>query len=121
MALGDFAPAFSCDSRDRARCYFSRFSVCGSLSFAGCQAAAISLFFLFEGPLFELWEQQGLFPENRPLLKLDPIELWLTRFKEIYAPGTTPLQQVTRLQDFIASADHCPFRFDKQQIVVINK
>jgi AraC-like DNA-binding protein len=61
-------------------------------------------FMLFEGPLFELWEQQGLFPENRPLLKLDPIELWLGRFKEIYAPGTTPLQQVTRLQDFLAEA-----------------
>ena len=59
-------------------------------------------FMLFEGPLFELWEQQGLFPADRPLLKLDPIELWLGRFKEIYAPGTTQLQQVTRLQDFIA-------------------
>ena len=61
-------------------------------------------FMLFEGPVFELWEQQGLFPANRPLLKLDPIELWLGRFKEIYAPGTTPLQQITRLQDFLAEA-----------------
>jgi AraC-like DNA-binding protein len=61
-------------------------------------------FMLFDGPLFNLWEQQGLFPENRTLLKLDPIELWLTRFKKIYASGITPLQQVTRLQDFLAEA-----------------
>ena len=69
-------------------------------------------FMLFEGPLFELWEQQGLFPANRPLLKLDPIELWLTRFKEIYASGTSPLQQVTRLQDFLAEA----LKHDRYQV-----
>jgi len=61
-------------------------------------------FMLFDGPVFQLWEQQGLFPANRPLLKLTPIELWLDRFKDIYAPDTNPLQQVTRLQDFLAEA-----------------
>jgi AraC-like DNA-binding protein len=61
-------------------------------------------FMLFEGSLFELWEQQGLFPEDRPLLKLDPIDLWLDRFKAIYASGTSALQQITRLQNFLADA-----------------
>jgi AraC-like DNA-binding protein len=61
-------------------------------------------FMLFEGNLFELWEQQGLFPEDRPLLKLDPIDLWLNRFKAIYAASTSPLQQITRLQNFLADA-----------------
>ncbi len=76
-------------------------------------------FMLFEGPVFELWEQQGLFPENRPLLKLDPIELWLGRFKEIYASGITPLQQVSRLQNFLAEAlAHDCYQVDAQSTQV---
>lgn len=61
-------------------------------------------FMLFEGSLFEQWERSDLLPVDRPVLKLDPIEFWLAKLNEIYAPETTALQQITRLQNFLADA-----------------
>lgn len=40
------------------------------------------IFIIFEGPLFDLWRDKGLLNPQRPILHLEPIDYWVTRFKD---------------------------------------
>lgn len=41
------------------------------------------IYFLFRGPMFELWRTSGCLSENRRVLQLTPVEHWLERFREL--------------------------------------
>jgi AraC-like DNA-binding protein len=61
------------------------------------------LFLLFDGNVFDLWQKEGLLDPSRPVLNLQPVEAWQTRFHEIYS-ASTPLRKICRLQSFLADA-----------------
>ena len=42
---------------------------------------------IFDGPAFDLWQQQGLLDPSRPILHLEPVEEWLARLQAVYAPA----------------------------------
>lgn len=63
----------------------------------------------FEGPVFDLWRQQGLLDPRHPIVHLEPITYWLERLRSVI--GTQqPLGQgrslveVSRLQEILAEA-----------------
>ncbi len=62
------------------------------------------LFLLFDGMVFELWQQQGLLNPAQPVLNLQPISSWMAHFKSICSVDSNPLKQICRLQTFIAEA-----------------
>ncbi len=65
------------------------------------------IYISFSGPVFDLWQTQGLLDSKRPLRHLEPIAEWQRRFESIlgaprrngYAPALT---EVCRLQDLLA-------------------
>ena len=72
-------------------------------------------FMLFEGPVFDLWQQQGWLPPECPILNLQPCDLWIERIKGIYQPEQSPLQQIARLQGFLADAlAHDRYQVEKE-------
>lgn len=60
-------------------------------------------FILFNGPVFDLWLESGVFSVERPVLHLEPIKSWLARLEHVVAAGN-PLEQVCQLQHFLADA-----------------
>jgi AraC-like DNA-binding protein len=67
------------------------------------------LYFVFDGPVFDLWRQSGLLDPRRPIFHLEPIEYWLGRFETVLGalppPGYAPaLAEVCRLQTVLAEA-----------------
>lgn len=67
------------------------------------------LFLVFDGPVFDLWRETGLLDPRAPLLHLEPIELWTSRFESILGaprqPGFAPsLLEVCRLQAVLGEA-----------------
>jgi len=60
-------------------------------------------FIVFDGPVFDLWQQSGLFPEEHPVLRLQPVKYWQRRMEScLETRGTVgrqaALQQVCNLQ-----------------------
>lgn len=65
------------------------------------------IFIIFEGPLFDLWQHKELLNPQRPILHLEPIDYWFTRFKETVwsVTQTGPeysLVRLCRLQQLLA-------------------
>lgn len=44
------------------------------------------LYFVFEGPQFELWRKQGLLDAARPVWRAEPVEFWARRLEETVRP-----------------------------------
>jgi AraC-like DNA-binding protein len=63
----------------------------------------------FGGPVFDTWQAQG-FPGNRSrLLHLEPLDYWITQFRDIVqlsaeVPAESPLMRLCRLQQILAEA-----------------
>lgn len=62
------------------------------------------LFILFEGVVFDAWQDRGLFGLDRPVINLQPVPRWKARFADICTLDPEPLKQVCRLQSFLADA-----------------
>lgn len=67
------------------------------------------LYFVFTGPLFELWERAGLLDRRQPIRHLKPVDHWLWRFESVLgAPEALgwapPLMETCRLQMVLAEA-----------------
>ncbi len=63
----------------------------------------------FEGPIFELWERQGILDPHHPILRgIKPIDEWLVRLKSVLGyprrMGGTSLTEIARLQLVLAEA-----------------
>ena len=64
-------------------------------------------FIAFEGPVFDLWREQGLLDPKQPVIHLEPISYWLGRLQKIIevnqplSQGRT-LVEVSRLQELLA-------------------
>jgi AraC-like DNA-binding protein len=66
-----------------------------------------SLWLSFHGKIFDLWREQGLLDEARPVHHLEPVDAWFRRLDSILgAPRQTgyapPLLEVCRLQTILA-------------------
>ena len=66
-----------------------------------------SLWLSFSGKIFDLWREQGLLDDRRPVYHLEPVDVWFRRFDSILgAPRQTgyapPLLEVCRLQTLLA-------------------
>lgn len=66
-------------------------------------------FMWFGGPVFDTWQAQGLPGERSRLLHLEPVELWIKRFRAVVQPGptepsATPLTRLCELQQILAEA-----------------
>ncbi|MGH2562306.1 MAG: helix-turn-helix domain-containing protein [Thermomicrobiales bacterium] len=67
------------------------------------------LYFVFDGPVFDLWRTTGLLDPHKPILHLEPVDLWLNHFESIlgapHRPGFAPsLVEVSRLQLVLSEA-----------------
>jgi AraC-like DNA-binding protein len=65
------------------------------------------MYLVFNGPVFELWEQQQLLNPSRPVMHLQPLDYWAKRFESILgaphqAGNAPPLLEVCRLQEVLA-------------------
>jgi len=64
-------------------------------------------FISFEGPVFDLWQKQGLLDPHQPLVHLEPVGYWLGRLQSIIESHQPfwlgrSLLEVARLQEFLA-------------------
>ena len=67
------------------------------------------LFLVFAGPIFEQWEQAGLLDQDKPVWRIEPVELWQRRIESVLNPSMPTglpeaLQEVCRLQLLLADA-----------------
>jgi AraC-like DNA-binding protein len=69
------------------------------------------IYFIFAGPVFELWERTALLDPRRPVSHAEPIEYWLPRFESVVGsprlpgnPQAPPLLEVCRLQEVLSEA-----------------
>ncbi len=65
------------------------------------------IYLVFDGPVFRLWQAQGLISPEQPLLHAEPVHHWLEKLESILeAPRKTgfapPLLEICRLQQFLA-------------------
>ena len=65
------------------------------------------IFMIFEGPLFDLWQDKGLLNPKKPVIHLEPIDYWATRFKDMAWSVTQTgseysLVRLCRLQELLA-------------------
>ncbi len=58
----------------------------------------------FEGPVFDLWRQQGVLNPARPVYHVEPRDYWQHRLEEIVAPNLPPLERICRVQAVLADA-----------------
>ncbi|HEX4086303.1 MAG TPA: AraC family transcriptional regulator [Chthoniobacteraceae bacterium] len=66
-----------------------------------------TLWLSFGGTVFDLWREQGLLDDHRPIYHLEPVDAWLRRFDSILGPlrqagYSPPLPEVCRLQSLLA-------------------
>lgn len=47
-------------------------------------------FLVFEGPVFDLWRQQGLIDPRRPIVHIEPVSYWYGRMQQV-APAQEPV------------------------------
>jgi AraC-like DNA-binding protein len=67
----------------------------------------VERYVVFEGPVFELWEERGLFDLQPPIVRLEPVHLWNAAFDHVLGDtgriGAVPaLEQVSRLQELLS-------------------
>ncbi len=67
----------------------------------------VTTYLCFHGPVFDLWQKQGLLHPRQPLFHLEPVHTWSQRLESILsAPRQTgyapPLQDLCRLQQLLA-------------------
>lgn len=67
------------------------------------------IFIAFDGPVFDLWRRHGLIGEQRPVLRLMPVEYWRGKWESVVTDGPagttpTPLVAIGRLLDALAEA-----------------
>ncbi|MCL4297337.1 MAG: AraC family transcriptional regulator [Anaerolineae bacterium] len=84
------------------------------------------IFIIFEGPLFDLWWDKALLDPHKPILHLEPIDYWTTRFKDAVwsVPQTGPeyaLVRLCRLQQLLADIlvyerQHSPEQVDHEWV-----
>lgn len=65
------------------------------------------IFVVFEGKLFDLWQQEGILTPKNPLHHLEPVDYWLNRFKQTIwsVPQKGPdyaLLRLCRFQELLA-------------------
>jgi len=65
------------------------------------------IFIVFEGPIFDLWREQGLLDPQRPVLHLEPVDYWFKQFRDAIwsVPQSGPeygLVRVCLLQQVLA-------------------
>ncbi len=53
-----------------------------------------SIYIVFDGPVFDLWYQEGLLNADQPIHHLEPVEYWLHRFEQLLAADAFPEDQV---------------------------
>lgn len=66
-------------------------------------------FIQFRGPVFDLWTKEGLLSQRRPVVHLEPMELWWKRLEAMIRPLAIPepaqsLRRVCLLQEFLVDA-----------------
>jgi AraC-like DNA-binding protein len=67
-------------------------------------------YLVFEGPVFELWEERGFLRREQPVVAgLTPVEVWARRFEEVLGAAgslgaSPPMVEVCRLQAVLAEA-----------------
>lgn len=54
------------------------------------------IYFLFEGPLFELWRDQKIITPEKPVWRLEPLDFWFGRLKELARPAAPGPQGMLR-------------------------
>ncbi len=64
-------------------------------------------FFVFEGPIFDLWRKSGFLDSRRPIHHAEPVDYWLSRFQSITRKDRVssiawPLLEVCRFQQVLA-------------------
>ena len=64
-------------------------------------------YILFEGPVFEHWENLGLLDSNHPVERLEPVAYWRRRFHSVVEPAVgarqvSALSSVCKLQHVLA-------------------
>lgn len=60
------------------------------------------IFFVFDGPVFDLWRAQNLWDDAQPLRRLEPVEKWLPLLVAIAnSSGATQSKQLERLCEFL--------------------
>lgn len=81
------------------------------------------IFFMFDGPVFDLWRASGVLDPARPIVNLQPTDHWLHRFSTAVSAecdaATALLQQVCRVQQVLADAlaqHHRPAQTPDQRI-----
>jgi len=67
------------------------------------------VYLVFSGPVFELWEQQGLLDPRRPVRRLEPIDYWFNRLNSVIRPdapanANEAATEVCRLQSVLSEA-----------------
>jgi AraC-like DNA-binding protein len=60
------------------------------------------MFLLFEGPVFELWQQQGMLDVARPRYRLEPVSYWESRIEKIWEQEGSSLDRTVRLQGLLS-------------------
>lgn len=65
------------------------------------------IYLVFDGAVFDLWQQTGLLDPRRPILHAEPIDHWLGRIESVLgapraAGFSPPLLEVCRLQQVLA-------------------
>lgn len=70
-------------------------------------------FIQFRGPLFGLWQKEGLFDPRRPIHHLEPVDHWWQRLEAVIKPLALPepaqsLKRVCLLQEFLVDAVIAP-------------
>lgn len=62
------------------------------------------IYFVFNGPQFDLWRKAGLLSPDRPVRHLEPVDYWTGRLAEIVAPeaGHTPAAAMRAFGRFTA-------------------
>lgn len=64
-------------------------------------------FICFDGPVFDLWRQQGIIDPKRPIYHLDPVDVWSRRLESVFtaprqANFAPPIIEICRLQNLLA-------------------
>lgn len=65
-------------------------------------------FLCFQGPIFDLWWENGVLNSEVPVVHREPIDLWSRRLGEVLGPSRQlgsqpPLVEIGRLQEFLAA------------------
>ena len=65
------------------------------------------IYFVFEGPLFELWREQHVISPDRPVWHVEPVDFWAARLEEMTRPPKSlgwkgEFLQLSRWQSLIA-------------------